>query len=41
MSRWETHELRTDFLAGMEEKTTFRACVFAAILVLMAATMFC
>ena len=29
-----------DFLAGMEEKTTFRACVFAAILVLMAATMF-
>ena len=29
-----------DFLAGMEEKTAFRACVFAAILVLMAATMF-
>ena len=29
-----------DFLAGMEEKTAFRACVFAAILVLMAATVF-
>ena len=29
-----------DFLAGMEERTAFRACVFAAILVLMAATMF-
>ena len=29
-----------DFLAGMEEKTAFRACVFAAILVLMAATLF-
>ena len=29
-----------DFLAGMEEKTAFRACVFAVILVLMAATMF-
>lgn len=29
-----------DFLAGMEEKTAFRACVFAAILALMAATMF-
>ena len=29
-----------DFLARMEEKTAFRACVFAAILVLMAATMF-
>ena len=29
-----------DFLAGIEEKTAFRACVFAAILVLMAATMF-
>lgn len=28
------------FLAGLEEKTAFRACVFAALLVLMAGTMF-
>lgn len=28
------------FLAGLEEKTAFRACVFAALLMLMAGTMF-